>query len=414
MSRVNPKIDLVFKKLFGSEENQDILMSLVNAILPQHQQIAELSLKNTYNVSDYAEGKLSILDIKAQDENGVLYDIEMQIKGTGFYGKRTLYYWAKMFGAQLDYLTEEERDLKNRRGYSDLRKCIVISLMDFVFFEDGKYHRCYMLKDRENNETHADLDYLDLYFVEMDKFDVGLAFVQTALERWIAFLNNAYHYTNGTLPKELAQVKEIKKASAKLDVMYFDEKERQYYESQQKFWLDEISRIQEMTDKMEAAEKTAIETEKALVATQKALAETEKAAAETQRALAESEKAATETQRALAEAEKAAAETQRALAEAEKALTETERAAAETQRALAETEKALTESEKAATETQRALAEAAKALAESERAAAEAGQNSKIEIARTALNKGFDNDSIVELTGLSLAQIQELRNEAKL
>jgi predicted transposase/invertase (TIGR01784 family) len=129
MSRINPKIDLVFKKLFGSEENKDILLSLINAVLPETQQISTLEIKNPYNVSDYAEGKLSILDIKAEDENGNLYDIEMQIKGTTFYGKRTLYYWAKVFGSQLDYLTEAEIEQKEKRGrsYSDLNKCIVIS-----------------------------------------------------------------------------------------------------------------------------------------------------------------------------------------------------------------------------------------------------------------------------------------------
>ena len=68
MAKVNPKIDLVFKKLFGSEENKDILLSLVNAILPQHQQIAFLTLKNPYNLADYTDRKLTILDIKAQDE----------------------------------------------------------------------------------------------------------------------------------------------------------------------------------------------------------------------------------------------------------------------------------------------------------------------------------------------------------
>ncbi|MBF0205306.1 MAG: PD-(D/E)XK nuclease family transposase, partial [Oligoflexia bacterium] len=30
MGKYNPKVDLVFRKLFGSEENKDILMSLVN------------------------------------------------------------------------------------------------------------------------------------------------------------------------------------------------------------------------------------------------------------------------------------------------------------------------------------------------------------------------------------------------
>lgn len=52
MGAINPKIDLVFKKLFGSEENKDILLSLINAILPEDEQITKLALKNPYNVSD--------------------------------------------------------------------------------------------------------------------------------------------------------------------------------------------------------------------------------------------------------------------------------------------------------------------------------------------------------------------------
>ena len=45
MGKVNPKIDLVFKKLFGSEKNKDILLPLINATYPDYQQIIELKLK---------------------------------------------------------------------------------------------------------------------------------------------------------------------------------------------------------------------------------------------------------------------------------------------------------------------------------------------------------------------------------
>lgn len=251
MSKVNPKIDLVFKKLFGSEENNDILLSLINAVLPDNQQISEVKIKNPYNVSDYAEGKLSILDIKAEDAQGNLYDIEMQIKGTTFYGKRTLYYWAKIFGSQLDYIRAEEKEKKKRKTYSELNKCIVISLMDFEFFDDDKYHRCFMLKDRESNETHRDLDYLDLYFVELEKFENKYKTLKTTLDRWIKFLNNADLYSKDTLPQELAEVASIKKASERLEVMYLNEKEREYYDAQQKYYLDETSRIQEAVEQAE-------------------------------------------------------------------------------------------------------------------------------------------------------------------
>jgi predicted transposase/invertase (TIGR01784 family) len=261
MSRINPKIDLVFKKLFGSEENKDILLSLINAVLPDTQQISALEIKNPYNVSDYAEGKLSILDIKAEDENGNLYDIEMQIKGTTFYGKRTLYYWAKVFGSQLDYLTEAEIEKKEKRGrsYSDLNKCIVISLMDFEFFKDDRYHRCFVLKDRETSDRHVDLDYLDLYFIELEKFEHKYKSIRTTLDRWVKFLNNADRYTKDTLPKELAEVEPIKKASERLEIMYLSKKEREYYDAQQKRYLDEYSRIQEAVD--EAVEKAVEQTE---------------------------------------------------------------------------------------------------------------------------------------------------------
>ena len=259
----NPKIDLVFKKLFGSEENKDILMSLINAILPTNKQIVDLILKNPYNVSDYAEGKLSILDIKAEDQNGVLYDIEMQIKGSDFYGRRTLYYWAKMFGSQLDYTDkiptagEQIEELAKlaklgKRGkisYSGLKKCIVISLMDFEFFKDDRYQRYYTLKDGETHEIHRDLDYLYLYFIELKKFEGEFKTVKTVLERWITFLNNSYKYSKDNLPKELSEIEEINQANHRLEKMYLDEQEKGYYDAQHKYWLDEISRAEEIAEK---------------------------------------------------------------------------------------------------------------------------------------------------------------------
>ena len=33
MARINPKIDFAFKKLFGSEENKDILIGFINSIV---------------------------------------------------------------------------------------------------------------------------------------------------------------------------------------------------------------------------------------------------------------------------------------------------------------------------------------------------------------------------------------------
>ncbi|HJD66993.1 MAG TPA: Rpn family recombination-promoting nuclease/putative transposase [Rickettsia endosymbiont of Bembidion lapponicum] len=39
MSEVNPRVDLAFKKIFGVEENKDLLISLVNSIVGKEDQI---------------------------------------------------------------------------------------------------------------------------------------------------------------------------------------------------------------------------------------------------------------------------------------------------------------------------------------------------------------------------------------
>lgn len=61
-------------------------------------------------------------------------------------------------------------------------------------------------------------------------------------------MNNAHRYTKDNLPQELAEIKEIRKASLKLDTMFLDEKEKQYYEGQQKFWLDQNTFMKEAVE----------------------------------------------------------------------------------------------------------------------------------------------------------------------
>jgi len=232
MNKVNPKIDLVFKKLFGTEQNINLLKSLINSILPIDEQVITLELKNPYNPSDYLSGKISYLDIKATDDNGKWYDIEIQVAPYDFFGMRLLFYWAKMYSSQL----------KSKQTYEDLRKTIVISLINFNYFVDKegqeRYTRRIGLTDLDTKEIYDQTDGLELIFVELKKFQKELPEIHTTLERWITFLNKAHEYSKDNLPKELA-TDEIKKAMEELEVMYFNDTEQEHYESQQRRYLDE-------------------------------------------------------------------------------------------------------------------------------------------------------------------------------
>src|SRR5579872_6986594 len=101
MSGITPKVDMAFKKIFGVEENKDLLMSLINSIVGPEDQVADLDLQNPYNPKSFREDKLSIVDIKAKGIDGKRFNIEIQITDEADYDKRALYYWAKLYTEQL-------------------------------------------------------------------------------------------------------------------------------------------------------------------------------------------------------------------------------------------------------------------------------------------------------------------------
>ena len=77
--RYDPKTDIVFRKLFGSEANLRILIALINSIVGPAIHVVDVAIKNPYNLAAYIGSKSTIRDIKAVDQNGIWYDIEMPV-----------------------------------------------------------------------------------------------------------------------------------------------------------------------------------------------------------------------------------------------------------------------------------------------------------------------------------------------
>ena len=74
MSDLNPRVDIVFKKLFGVEENNDLLISLINAIVSKSDRVEDVEIINPYNERNFKVDKLTILDVKARrKKDGVKY-----------------------------------------------------------------------------------------------------------------------------------------------------------------------------------------------------------------------------------------------------------------------------------------------------------------------------------------------------
>ncbi len=70
-------VDCVFKAILGSEENKNLLIHFLNAVLEPEEGsfIKEIVLNNPYNDREFIGDKLTVVDVKATDENKCHYQI---------------------------------------------------------------------------------------------------------------------------------------------------------------------------------------------------------------------------------------------------------------------------------------------------------------------------------------------------
>ncbi|WP_242507852.1 Rpn family recombination-promoting nuclease/putative transposase, partial [Rickettsiales endosymbiont of Peranema trichophorum] len=126
---INPLIDVAFKKIFGVEANSDILISLLNSIVSEEDQISEIEILNPYNERNFKKDKLSILDVKARNKHtGTYFLVEMQLADELDYHKRGLYGWARVYSNQIGA----------RGRYRDLKRTIAIHILNFTAIDYEK------------------------------------------------------------------------------------------------------------------------------------------------------------------------------------------------------------------------------------------------------------------------------------
>ena len=159
MTLLNPRVDLAFKKLFGCEENKDMLISLINSIVSPEDQVVDIELLNPYNSRNFIGDKQSILDIKAKDLSGNYYDIEMQICNEGDYEERALLCWAKLYADRL----------KTGDLCSSLRRAIGIHVLNFTSIIDSPdYHNKFFITNQKTGLRF--FKHLELHTIELNKF----------------------------------------------------------------------------------------------------------------------------------------------------------------------------------------------------------------------------------------------------
>ena len=203
---INPKIDFAFKKIFGSEDSKDILISFLNALIYEEKPvIQDLEIINPYVAPKIRGVKNTYLDIKAKitdaetgEQRTVI--IEMQVLNVEGFEKRILYNAAKSYSTQL----------LSVQGYNLLNPVIALTITDFVMFTElSNVVSRFILKEKDFLIDYPIYD-IELIFVELPKFKKQLVELETIVDKWLYFLSNARSLPQ--VPAIMEEIPEIKKA----------------------------------------------------------------------------------------------------------------------------------------------------------------------------------------------------------
>ena len=233
---LNPKIDFVFKKIFGSEEHPEILISFLNAVLKPKKPIVSVEIKNSDLEKEYIEDKFSRLDVKALTSNKEIINIEIQLKNEYNMIQRNLYYWSKLYEEQL---SEGDR-------YDKLSRTVCINILDFKYLKNDRFHNGYRLKEIETNEELTDLQ--EIHFIEIPKLKrfESTEEIVDLLEGWVEFLRDP---ESEVIRKLEMSNKEIREAKDELYRLSRNSKERELYYLREKSLRDEISALANAKEK---------------------------------------------------------------------------------------------------------------------------------------------------------------------
>ena len=226
---LDPKVDFVFKNIFGSPKHPRVLISFLNAILKPANEITSVEIKGTDLEKQFIEDKYSRLDVKATTNNNEIINIEIQLKNEYNMIQRSLYYLSKMY----------EEQLSEGEDYSKLARTICINILNFKYLKTEKFHTGYRMKEIETNEELTDI--IEMHFIEIPKLEQN-SDEKDLLTAWTEFLRDPESEKVRSLEMS---IEEIREAKDELIRMSNDKEQREIYEMRAKILKDKVSALNE-------------------------------------------------------------------------------------------------------------------------------------------------------------------------
>ncbi|WP_353270775.1 Rpn family recombination-promoting nuclease/putative transposase [Wolbachia endosymbiont (group A) of Hedychridium roseum] len=219
---LDPRNDLCFKKIFGTEKNKNILIHFLNDILgfTEINTIQEVEFLSTIMDPEVASDKQSIVDVLCKDSHGNRYIAEMQLARDKGFEKRAQLYAAKAYSRQLD----------KSGNYIDLKKVFFIAISNCNLLpEEVGYISTHNIRDIKTNGHY--LKDFQFIFIELPKFSKSkVEQLESIVERWCFFFKYAEETTEEDLKEIAEKAPIIKLAYDELDKFRWNEKDLVAYE----------------------------------------------------------------------------------------------------------------------------------------------------------------------------------------
>lgn len=225
---LNLKDDIIFKVFFSRKGNEEFLIDFLKALLKID--IKEIKIQEEVNLEKLSKKeKGGRLDLQAKLDNGIIVNIEMQIKNNHDIEERTTYYSSKVIS----------RETKRGIKYKDIKQVIMINILDYEMLGFDEYisETAVVLDKHREYEV---LKGIKWYFIELPKFRKQNPDMNEKINRWLAFIDD---YDRRLVEMAEEKNETLKKARLQISYLTGDEEAKRMQWLEEKWEMDRASEI---------------------------------------------------------------------------------------------------------------------------------------------------------------------------
>lgn len=225
---LNLKDDIIFKVFFSRKGNEEFLIDFLKALLKID--IKEIKIQEEVNLEKLSKKeKGGRLDLQAKLDNGIIVNIEMQIKNNHDIEERTTYYSSKVIS----------RETKRGIKYKDIKQVIMINILDYEMLGFDEYisETAVVLDKHREYEV---LKGIKWYFIELPKFRKQNPDMNEKINQWLAFIDD---YDRRLVEMAEEKNETLKKARLQISYLTGDEEAKRMQWLEEKWEMDRASEI---------------------------------------------------------------------------------------------------------------------------------------------------------------------------